>query len=376
MVGTYSEVSLQRTYPTNGHSPPPSVRDVLYRISLGLPLATGTVGRAMLDLAALPDRAARDNLLAAMLTGLMARGPVEDEVVEVLQAALSLDDGEVVDLPSPSESRLVLLAGSGKKGIKSFNVSTSSAIVAAAAGASVIKMGSWATSSVMGSRDLAESLGLPQCRTRSSILAAVEHSRLAFVPIEDVIPVLDQVYGGRFHVLNPLSFGLAALAARLRGGVLVFGLAHPKIDLAARVLGRLGVPEALVVASGDTAGYFADEFGLGDRSLICRLNDHKVDEVESFDASDLYELGLISPGIAQTPRSPSEAVRWVLDALAGEGDRAHVHLIALNAAVMLMAAGLARDLVDGYRQAEAAIHSGRAWTTLEGLREESLCRTT
>lgn len=379
LVGVNGDIRLPRRRPANGsdcQSPPPSVREVLYRVSLGLPITSGTVGRAMIELAALPDHAARDNLLTSVLTGLMARGPVENEVVEVLRAALSLDEVETVDLPSPSGSRLLLLAGSGKKGIKSFNVSTSSAIVAAAAGASVVKMGSRATSSVMGSRDLAESLGLPHSRTRSSIITAVERSRLAFVPIEDMIPALDQVYGGRFHVLNPLSFGLAALAARLRGGVLVFGLAHPKVDLAARVLGRLGVSEALVVASGNTAGYFADEFGLGDRSLTCRLAGGTVGAVHTFEADDLKDMGLSSPNFVHPPRSATEAVQWVLDALAGEGNPAHVHLIALNSAVMLMTAGLARDLADGYGQAEAAINSGRAWAKVEALREEALCQQT
>jgi anthranilate phosphoribosyltransferase len=361
-----------------GESPPASVREVLYRVSLGLPIASGAVGRAMADLSCLPDCSARDNLLTAVLTGLMARGPVEGDVVEVLRAALSLDDAETVDLPSPSGSRLLLLAGSGKKGIKSFNVSTSSAIVAAAAGASVVKMGSRATSSVMGSRDLAERLGLPHCRTRARIVAAVERSRLAFVPIEDMIPALDQVYGGRFHVLNPLSFGLAALAARLRGGVLVFGLAHPKVDLAARVLGRLGVPEALVVASGNSVGYYADEFGLGDRSLICRLTGGAVGEVRTFEAGGLEALrpGAGSPDPVHPPGSAAEAVRWVLDALAGEGNPAHVHLIALNSALLLVTAGIARDLADGYGRSEAAINSGRAWAKVEELREEALCRQT
>ncbi|MFI1648634.1 hypothetical protein ACH4XT_17075 [Streptomyces avidinii] len=362
----------------SGDQPPPaSVRDVLYRISLGHPIAAGAVGDAMLELLSLPDRAARDNFLASMLTGLMARGPAEEHVVEALTAALSLDGTETSHVTSPSSSRLLLLAGSGKKGIKSFNITTPSAIVAAAAGASVVKIGSRATSSIMGSRDLVESLGLPQSRTPADMATAIERTGLAFVPIEDRIPVLDGVYGGRFHVLNPLSFGLAALAPGLRGGVLIYGLAHPNVELSARVLSRFGVTQALVVASGTTSGYYADEFGLADRSLTCRVQDGVVGPVVETTAEDLTALGLAPPGRHLRPPSvASEAIQWVLDTLAGEGRPEHLHLICLNTAVMLVTAGLARDLTDGYQQAEATITCGRAWSKVEELRKEALCRQT
>ncbi|MFH8802185.1 hypothetical protein ACH4F6_21685 [Streptomyces sp. NPDC017936] len=357
--------------------PPPSVREVLYRVSLGQPLAADSVRRAMLDLFTVPVRTSRDTLLAALLSGLMARGPSEDEVVEALTAALSLDGDGTTHLPPPPGSRLLLLAGSGKKGIKSFNISTSSALVAAAAGASVVKIGSRATSSVMGSRDLVESLGLPQSRTDEEIREAVGRTGMAFVPVEDRIPVFDSVYGGRFHVLNPLSFGLAALAPRLRGGVLVYGLAHPAVDLSARVLRRFGVREALVVASGNADGYFGDEFGLGEQSLSCRVTRGEVGEVEVAGPRDLASRGLPAPGHpVRAPRSSAEAVRWVLDALAGEGSSEHRHLIALNSALLLTTAGVARDLSDGYQLALDVLRSGRAWAKVEELRKESLCRQT
>jgi anthranilate phosphoribosyltransferase len=357
--------------------PPPSVREVLYRISLGQSIEPGHVRRALLDLFAMSDRAARDNLLSAVLSGLMARGPAESVVVEALTAALSLDGDELSYLPSPADSRLLLLAGSGKKGIKSFNISTSSAIVAAAAGAAVVKIGSRATSSVMGSRDLVESLRLPQSRAPAEITTAVERSGIAFVPIEDRIPAFDAVYGGRFHVLNPLSFGLAALAPRLRGGVLVYGLAHPGVDLSARVLSRFGVTDALVVASGNADGYYGDEFGLGERSLTCRVRDGEVGEVRGFGSRDLEAMGLPGPGgPVRPPGSGEEAVRWVLDTLAGEGRPEHQHLIALNSAVLLTAAGLAHSLPEGYGLAVTAIRSGRAWEKVEVLRKEAVCRQT
>lgn len=376
-IATLSQDERRAVRAHDAAPPPESVREVLYRVSLGQPLTAGSVERAVLDLFTVPDRVTRDNLLASLLSGLMARGPFEEEAVEALTAALSVDGSDITFLDSPRGSNLLLLAGSGKKGIKSFNVSTSSALVAAAAGASVVKIGSRATSSVMGSRDLVETLGLPQSRTSEEIQEAVARHGMAFVPIEDRIPTLDTVYGGRFHVLNPLSFGLAALAPRLRGGVLVYGLAHPAVDLSARVLSRFGVRDALVVASGNEDGYFGDEFGLGERSLTCRVTAGAVGGVNVMGPEELAASGLPVPGRSVAPPASSEeAVRWVLDALAGEGRPEHVALIALNSALLLTAAGIAESLADGHRLAMDAVRTGRAWNKVEELKKESLCPQT
>lgn len=312
--------------------------------------------------------------MAALMTGLMARGPIEDEVVEVLEAALSLDETGAVEPVGAAGRPVLVLAGSGKKGIKTLNVSTPAALVATAAGAAVVKMGSCATSSVLGSRELAEHLGIPESGPGDEVSASVRRRGLAFVPIEDAIPGLDRIYGGRFHVLNPLSFGLAAMASPVRADVVVFGLAHPRVDLAARVLGRLGITDAIVVASGDAAGNFVDELGLGCVSLSCALRDGQVGEVVTRDSRSLPGLGAACDRPPRPPASAAEAVRGALNVLRGEGSARHMQLVSVNAALLLVAAGVANDLCEGHERALSTIQEGRALAMLEGLREEAACR--
>lgn len=373
----HGEFPTVREYPaTRGPGRPPhSALNVLHRISLAQPIDGGMITSAIRDLVPLPDGSLRDSLLTGILTGLMARGPAENEVVEVLAAALSLDDVEITDLPVRSGLPTIIVAGSGKKGIKSFNVSTIAAIVAAAGGASIVKIGSRATSSLMGSRDLAEALGLAQSTTRTDILDSLGRSRFAFVPIEERIPVLDRLYGGKFHVLNPLSFGLAALAPGLRGGAFVVGLAHPRVDLAAAVLGRFGVQEAVVLASGNETGRYADEFGLGERSLVCRLQSGVTGAVATYDRKALESLGMRgTEHPTGAPISPTEATQWALDALAGTGGPQDIDLVCINAAVMLVAAGITSTLHEGHVRATAIVRSGQAWLWFEELRRASSFR--
>jgi anthranilate phosphoribosyltransferase len=356
-------------------APPESLREALYRVAVGGPLEKGLVRQGFLDLLDVDPRS-RDGYLGALMSGIMARGPVEDEVVEVLEAALALDAirPDAV-LPTPA-TPCVVLAGSGKKGVKAFNVSTLSALVAAAAGVHVVKIGSKATSSVMGSRDLVHRLGLPEVLQSADVLAFVQQHRFAFVPVEDGIPLVDSMYGGRFHVLSPFSFGLAALVSPVRGDVLVYGLAHPDVGLAARVLRRFGVHRALVVASRSAGGYFTDEFGLGERSWTCELRGGAVSEPTEYD----LEAEALPGRLAQSarhqvipPSSGDEALRWAVDLLRGHGPEDRARIVALNAGLYLAAAGTASDLADGYDRAMAVLGTGLAYEKMAEMREAAQC---
>ena len=348
-------------------APPAMLREVIYRISLGAPLPAGLLARSLTELLGL-ESFAKHHLLASLMSGLLARGPVESEVTELVRAVLLLDTVVPATPRDHGVQGLVVLAGSGKKGLKTFNVSTSSAIVAAACGASVVKIGSYATSSIMGSRDFASRMGLRQSRTSGAALSAVRRNGFAFVPVEETIPTLDSVYGGRFHVLTPFGFGLAGLASPVVGDKLVFGLSHPRVDLAASVLRRLGIHDAVVVASQCSAGYFSDELGVGDSSLLCELRDGEIGEVRLLPTDAMPGSGLARRGALSAPESPDEALRWALEALTGRGNPQHVHVVALNAALVLRAAGRASDLAEGYERARGVIMDGQAAEKLAELR--------
>jgi anthranilate phosphoribosyltransferase len=344
---------------------PDAVRAALSRISLGLPTEPGMLTRAFAGLTAMPERHGADSLLASLMTGVVARGPAFEDLVELLDAGLALDARDPIDLPECDGRPVVVLAGSGKKSLPvECNITTPSAIVAAAAGVAVVKMGSHATSSAMGSRDLARVLGLPEARSELELRADLARHQFAFVPIEETIPHLHQVYGNRFFVINPFSFGLAALASPVRGHRTIYGLAHSRLDLAASVLGHFGITEATVIGSADASGSWADEYGLGATSSRCRLRSGHLESIEHTDTAALIRSSSCEPRTSTGSRA-----QVAVAALSGEGPEHTIALVALNAGLVLHEAGIAADLADGVARARAAIDSGTARALLQRIRE-------
>lgn len=300
----------------------------------------------------------RDVMLGSLMATLMARGPAVDDVEALLRAALGVDGRRAPEVIRNGDRPVLLLAGSGKKGVRTLNVSTPAALVAAAAGAYVIKVGSAATSSALGSRDLVRALGLRECRVADDVRVDLAASGFAFVALEPEIPVLDRLYGGRFHMPNPFSFGLAPLASPVRGEITVFGLAHPRVDVAAQVLSRFGMDRVDVVSTRlPGAGYLDEIAAVGDIRW-CRVRGGVVGTVET-ESADSYAVSVRYRTLPR-PHTAAEAVERTVEVLSGGGLPSHRVLVACNAAHLLMASGLVPSMPQGMAVAEDILRSGAA----------------
>lgn len=334
---------------------PDAVREVLTSIAVGEYVISGAFAdafRATVDLS-VPTR---DVVLGSLMTAVMARGPVADDIEVLLRSALAIDGRESCEAIIGSDRPVLMLAGSGKKGMRTINVSTPAALVAAAVGARVIKVGSVATSSALGSRDLVHALGLPEHRTAEGVRADVARCGFAFVAVEPEIPALDALYGGRFHVPNPFSFGLAPLASPVRGDVTVFGLSHPRVDVAACVLSRFGMGCVDVLSTRLPGGRYLDEIGLTGELRWCKVRHNKAVPVEVVPAD--FEVTTDWSGEIPTPRSSEEAVEWAIELMSGRGLAIHRAFVALNAAHLLVLSGITASLERGRAVAEDALRSG------------------
>lgn len=328
----------------------PAIRTVLTRIAVGEHVSSAEISDAFRDTVGLLAPT-RDVVLGSLMTAVMKSGPVANDVEELLRVALSLDKRAPVEVISGSDRPVVMLAGSGKKGVRTLNVSTPAALVAAAAGAQVIKVGSAATSSALGSRDLVRALGLDEHSTAHGVRTDLRTSGFAFVAIEPTIPVLDQLYGGRFHAPNPFSFGLALLASPVRGDVAVFGLAHPSVEVAARTLSRMGMDHVEVLTTRLPTGHYLDEIGLAGEVRSCRVRNG---EIRSFDLPMMTD----SPAELHEPQGPEEAVERTVELLTGGGIDSHRAIVALNAGHLLMLGGVAASLQQGRDLADEILRSG------------------
>ena len=294
-------------------------------------------------------------MTAAILTGLRVK---KETVGEIAGAATVLREFarpvEVTD-----RRHLIDIVGTGGDGAHTFNISTASMFVVAAAGAKVAKHGNRSVSSSSGSADVLEALGamielqpeqVSQCIERCGIgfmFAPVHHPAM-----KAVAPVRREM-GVRtiFNILGPLTNPASAPN-------ILMGVFHPDlVGIQVRVLQELGARRAMVVWGRDGM----DELSLGAGSMVGELRDGVVRE---------YEVHPEDFGIAMAAsRNLRVADAQESKALLHEalGDRAGLprEIVAFNAGAALYTAGIAESIAEGIERARAAIASGAARARLD-----------
>ncbi|SJL03961.1 related to Anthranilate phosphoribosyltransferase [Armillaria ostoyae] len=264
---------------------------------------------------------------------------------------------------------VVDIVGTGGDGYNLFNVSTTAGIVAAGAGARVIKHGSRASTSSSGAADLLEALdclfvaptpGTPMPIPRvpfTFILAPHYHPALGYItPYRKALP-----FRTMFNILGPLIN-----PAKPRG--MVLGVAEPEIGPTfAQSLRDGGVERALVVCGYEKL----DEISCAGPTYAWELKDGVVTELtlhpELF-GLDVHPLSTVAGG---NPQENAETFKRLLNSggIIPEDLTPVLHFVQMNAAALLVVAGLASDFEEGAKMALESITSGNAWKALETFRE-------
>ncbi|MEW5838102.1 MAG: anthranilate phosphoribosyltransferase [Pseudomonadota bacterium] len=294
----------------------------------------------------------------AQIGGLLIGLAVKGETVEEVTAAATVmrEFAARVDI---SCAPLVDIVGTGGDGAHTFNISTASCFVLAAAGGKVAKHGSRSMSSVSGSADVLEAAG---CRLDVSfdlISRAVCELGVGFMFAPQHHSAMRHVNASRrelgvrtmFNVLGPLSN--PAGAKRQVIGVFSERWRRPL----AEVLHELGSEHALVIHADDGL----DEFSIAAPTQISELKDGMVSD---------YSLRPEDVGLARASldslrvASPQESLLKVRDALTGQPGAAR-DIVAMNAGAAIYLAGLAPDLPGGVARALEVQTSGAAWERLQ-----------
>jgi anthranilate phosphoribosyltransferase len=306
-----------------------------------------------------PYGPARDVALGSVLTGLLLRGPRLDEVEAAVRAALSLDDPTSSMRPAPGGVRFVGYTGSGKKTFKTFNISTCAALVAAAGGAHVAKLGSCSASSVTGSRDFMRHIGAGGDRTPvDEMIDITVRLGFGFFPIEERIPEFDSRYGGRFRAVHALSLALPALVSPVACDAVVYGLAHPAVEASAALLARFGLPDVTVLGSQVPGGGLVDEVLPLAQVRCCRMVGGIPATAPTAGLTAETSAGPWGPdAVAQRP-DPRDNVAVAVRVLAGRERGAAQRAVALNAAVLLTVSGVVGDFDQAVRRAGDVLDAG------------------
>jgi anthranilate phosphoribosyltransferase len=290
--------------------------------------------------------------IAGFLVALRMKGETVEEIAGFARTARQLAT------PIDVDGDLLDTCGTGGDGLATFNISTLAAIVAAACGAKVAKHGNRAASSMCGSADVLEQLGVKIDLAPEGVARCIDEAGIGFLFAPVFHPSFRFAGGPRrelgvrtvFNVLGPLCNPAGARFQSL--GVADGSLAGKM----AEVLVRLGVERAVVFHSEDGM----DELSVASPSHVIEIDGRR----REYDL-DPTELGLKkAPVDAVRGGGPEENARLAREVLGGaKGPRRDV--VLLNAAAALKAAGLVPEWKDGLGAAAEAIDSGRAGEVLE-----------
>ena len=294
-------------------------------------------------------------MIAALTIGLR----VKKETIGEIAAAAQVMREFATKVPLADTTNLLDIVGTGGDGAHTFNISTASMFVAAAAGARVAKHGGRSVSSSSGSADVIEALGANINLKPEQIAQSIAQTGIGFMfapnhhaAMKHAAPVRREL-GVRtiFNILGPLTNPAGAPN-------ILMGVFHPDlVGIQVRVLQRLGAQHAVVVWGRDNM----DEVSLGAATMVGELVNGEIREYEIHPED--FDLSMIASRNLKVADAAESKVR-MMEALRGEPGPAY-DIVALNAGTALYAAGVAGSIEDGLAKARAAIMSGAALAKIE-----------
>ena len=304
---------------------------------------------------------ATDAQIAAFLTALRMKGETIDEITGL--ASVLRDKANTI---APKVDKHVDLVGTGGDCTYSFNISTTSAFVVAAAGLPVAKHGNRSISSKSGAGDVLEALGVNISADPDVVIRCVETVGIGFMFAPHFNPAMKYVGKVRkelgfrtvFNTLGPLSNPSRAKA-------MVVGVYDKNLtETIANAMMNMGVERALVVSGNDNM----DEITLTGATTISEIKDNTVNtytvtpEQFGFETVELKELqggdGKVNAQITK-------------DILSGKEKGAKRNIVLLNAGATLYAGGMCSSIEEGIKLAQKTIDSGKAASIIDALVEAS-----
>jgi anthranilate phosphoribosyltransferase len=289
-------------------------------------------------------------MMAAMLMGLR----VKKETIGEITAAAQVMREFSTKVEVAERTHLVDIVGTGGDGSHSFNISTCSMFVAAAAGARVSKHGNRGVSSKSGSADVLELMGVPMGLTPQAISRCIADTGIGFMfapnhhpAMKNVAPVRKEL-GVRtiFNILGPLTNPAGAPN-------ILMGVFHPDlVGIQVRALQRLGAEHAVVVYGRDGM----DEVSLGAATMVGEYKDGGIREYEIHPE----DFGLTMAGNRALKVDSAEGSRALLQSVLDDEPGPARDIVILNAGVALYAANVAPSMAEGVASARDAVASGKA----------------
>lgn len=332
------------------------ITEAIYKLSRRENLSPELIKGSFIEII---DGKASDVQIAAFLMGLSVKGESEEEILSTVELFRDYS----IKINAPEETIDIVGTGGDRSG--TFNVSTATSFVVSAAGVPVAKHGNRSASSLCGSIDVLEELGVkvdmtPEVAERCLFDCGIT---VLFAPIyhpamKRVVPIRKELkIRTIFNILGPMLN--PAQVKRLLIGV----FSKDYIELIARILLKLGSKNVMVVHSNDGL----DEISVSDKTYLALTKNGKL-KIEEFNPQFLgFDLTSIEHVRGGDRRRNAEIL---LNLLKGEKGAVR-NMVLINASAALQVAEMANSWQEGVEIAKESIDSGKAYKKLEELKKLS-----
>ncbi|MBW1782365.1 MAG: anthranilate phosphoribosyltransferase [Deltaproteobacteria bacterium] len=308
--------------------------------------------------------------IAAFVTALRLKGETLDEITGAAKAMrdratkmnlnnhlVNIDRDEI----NVEDETILDTCGTGGDGTNTFNVSTATALVAAGGGVKVAKHGNRAVSSLCGSSDVLENLGVNLDITATDVERCIREVGIGFLYAPLFHSAMKHAVGPRqeigirtiFNLLGPLTNPAGASAQ-------VLGVYEPQLtEKMALVLNRLSTREAFVVCGEGTF----DEISICGPTKVSHMKNGDVRTYEMTPEEFGFSRAPIEAIKGGNPRENAQIIRDIVDGEKGPKR----DMVILNSAAAFVATGLASEFREGFERANDSIDSGRAREKLDRL---------
>jgi anthranilate phosphoribosyltransferase len=300
-----------------------------------------------------------DATIAAFLVALAMKGETAEELKSILLSLRRHATRITPDVQGP----LIDTCGTGGDSIRSFNISTAAAVVAAAAGAKVAKHGNRSVSGVCGSADFLEYIGLDLKAPPAKVQSCIENAGIGFLFAPLFHPSMKHVANARktigirtvFNMVGPLSNPCTNISGQ------VIGVFEPSLLEVFSQVCQGYINEAMIVHAHDG---FDELSNTCENDILWVSGDRQTKRIRLHPRT----VGMqVAKPEQMVVNSKEESIKSTLQSIHGKAAREKQDIVILNAAAALVVGKIAQDFKDGVEIARDAIKSGRAQDRLSKL---------
>lgn len=308
-----------------------------------------------------------DAFLSSLLMGLELIDMPSKDIKALINTIIKANHYKPFSVSFSKYPNITCVAGSGKKYYKTLNITTLATIIASGLGAVIVKPTSKGVTSRLGSEDLLTYLKLPVTNSIVEAKTLISENSIAFFSIENLIPKFDAIYGGRQLAISPLSNALPGLMSPISCKNIYYGLSSNYHKKALSLFRSYGIKGNISISSTKLTEGYLDELTFSNNSkLTFEPSDNSKIILEGFNFDE------VNLNNVKSTNNVTNNITKIISEIKSTEITDYMKIVCLNAAGILLAAGLYKNIKVAYDQAKLYVQNGKFLNRINNLRGKQL----